>query len=502
MSINPSLSISSLVSVSASLAATAVQGQGTSTKLVLGSSSVIDVVTRMRSFQSSTAVATLFGSNAPETLFAIDWFEQVPQPGPLLIGRWAQTASAGQLIGSPLTATQMLLSTWQAITDGGFTITVDGAGSELVTGVNFSAVSNMNGVAAAINGHLTGATMAFNAVDGNFIVTSATTGAASAVTFATAPTGGGGVVDISTLLGLTAASSGCFEANGIAAETAVAAVTLFDELFGQQWYGLSILGAADADDLAATAFLQGSSNKHFYFKSTQEAGVLVAATTSDIASALKASNVSKTAVQYNSSSPYSAASLAARMLSIDYSGSNTVTQAMYQQEPGVKPDALNSNQLAVLLSKNCNGFLAYNNGASIIQPGICSNGQFIDTVIGADALSLAIQTAVFNLLLTTHIPQTDAGMHQVKVTIEQVLTQFVNNGYIAPGVWTGPLFGNLQNNPDGTPPNLSKGYYVFQPPVASQSAGQRAQRLSVPFQIAVKLAGAVQSVSVAITLNN
>lgn len=495
---NASLSISSLVSVSASLAAQATQAQSTQTMLVLGSSPVIDPVTRMLSFPSLTAVAQLFGSNAPETAWATDWFNQSPQPTSLNIGRWAQSATSGQLIGSPLLPSILLISTWTPITDGGFHITVDGGGPQNVIGLNFSGASNLNGVAAVIQAVLTGATIVWNAINGNFVVTSDTTGASSTVSFATAPTGGG-VTDISSMLGLTAASSGAFQAPGIVAETALAAVTIFDNTFGQQWYGLSIIGAADADHLAVQAFIAASINKHFYWTSTQETGVLVATDTSDIAYALKAANLAKGAVQYNGSSPYSAASLAGRILTVDYSGSNTAIALMYQQEPGITPDTLNALQLANLLAKNCNAFLAYNNGASIIQPGICSNGQWIDTVIGADALVLAIQTGVFNLLYTstTKVGQDDPGMHQIKVTIETFLAQFKTNGYIAPGIWNSAGFGSLKQGD-----TLTKGYYVYQPPIALQSEGQRDARISVPFQIAAKLKGAVQTVDVFITLNN
>jgi Protein of unknown function (DUF3383) len=503
MATNASLPISSLISVTASLAAAAAQGQTTSSLLILGSSPVIDVVTRMETFSSLTEIAELFGAAAPETLAATPWFAQSPQPTNVLIGRWAKTATSGQLFGSPLTAAQQLITAWQAVTDGGFTIAIDGSAAEQVTGIDFATATNLNAVAAMIQAKLTGATIVYNAISENFVITSATAGATSSVSFATAPTGVG-VSDISAMLGLTQTSSGAYQANGIAAESALTAATLFDQMFGQQWYAMSICGAADSDHMAVAPFLAATTNKHFYQVSTQETGVLVATDTSDIAAALMVANVAKTAVQYSGSSPYAGISLLGRILTVDYSGTNTAIALMYQNEPGITPDTLNSLQLASLLAKNCNGFLAYNNGASIIQPGICSNGQYIDTVIGADALILAIQSTVFNLLhtSTTKIPQTDSGMHQIKVAIEQVLAQFVANGFIAPGIWNGPLFGSLQAGSDGTPPTLTKGYYVYQPPVALQSATQRSQRISVPFQIAVNLAGAVQTVNVAITLNN
>lgn len=497
MTINASLSISRLVNVTATLTAAAAQAQSTSTYLILGNSPVIDPTSRIRTYMSSTAVATDFGSGAPETLAAALFFQQAPQPTELQIGRWAQTATSGQLYGSPLSAAQQLISTWTAITDGGFHIAIDGAGAENVTGLNFTAVNNLNGVASVINAALTGAVVVWNSVYQQFIATSNTTGATSSVGFATA--GSGGATDISGLLGFTQASSGSYQAPGIAAETALAAVTIFDAQFGQQWYALSILGAVDVDHLAVSAFLQGSSNKHFYGVSTQEAGVLVANSTSDIAFELKSSTVAKTAVQYNGGSPYSVASLLGRILTTDWNGNKTAITLMYKQEPGITPDNLNVNQVNALEAKNCNGFLSYNNGTAIIEPGVCSNGEFIDTAIGADTLALAVQTAVYNLLYTspTKIPQTDSGMHLIKVTIEQVLSQFAANGFLAPGIWDAAGFGSLNQ---GDP--LDSGYYVFAPPIATQPAPQRAQRLSVPFQIACKLAGAVQTVNVAITLNN
>jgi hypothetical protein len=497
MTINASLPVSSFISVTASIASPAVQGQGTQSLLILGTSTFIDVTARIAVFTSATAVNTLFGSTAAEAIAAGIWFSQ--NSAPLYIGRWAQTASSGQLIGAPLSATASLISTWTAITSGGLDISVNGASAELLTGLNFSSVTNLNGVASVIQGGLTGATIVYSASNNNFIVTSNTTGTTSTVGFATAPGSG---TNISATLGLTSTSSGAYVANGIAAESALAAVTLFDADFGQLWYGLSVLGAADSDELAISSFLTSSTNKHFNFASTQEAGVLVAATTSDLASVLSLANVGKVAVQYNGASPYSAVSLAGKMLSVNYTGTNTVIAGAWQTEPNITPDQLNTTQELALLGKNCNAFIGLNNGASIVYPGIGSNGQYIDTTIGADALCLAIQTAIFNLLYTQHIPQTDPGMQQIKVTIESVLSQFATAGYIAPGVWGGAYFGTLQPNKDGSAPTLTSGYYVYQPPVANQSAAQRGSRISVPFQIAAKLAGAVQTVSVAILLSN
>jgi hypothetical protein len=492
----PSLPISTLINVTSSLAAAAVQAQSTNTLLIVGTSTVIPLSQRMQTFASATEVATAFGPSAPETIAATIWFNGSPQPTSVDIGRWAQAAAAGQLIGAPLTVAQQMLSVFTAITDGGFGIALNGTAVEQVTALNFSAAANLNAVASIIQTALTGTTVVWNGTQ--FVITSSTTGASSAVSFATSPTGEG-VTDISTMLGLSATSSGAFTSPGQVAESALAAVTILDNMFGNQFYGISVLGAADTDVQAIVPFITASTNKHYYFDSTMEAGVLVPTFTTDIASVLKAANLSKVAVQYNGSTPFSAIALASKMLSVNYAGANTVIAAMWQNEPSVTADSLSLMQLNSLTAKNANAFVRYNNGASIVIPGVSSSGQFIDTVIGADALALAIQTNVFNLFFSgVDIPQDDAGMHLIKVAgIQPILTQFVANGFIAPGIWNNAGFGSLaQGN------NLPNGYYIFQPLVATQTAAQRQARISVPFQIAVNLAGAVATVNVAITLGS
>ena len=49
--------------------------------------------------------------------------------------------------------------------------------------------------------------------------------------------------------------------------------------------------------------------------------------------------------------------------------------------------------------------------------------------------------------------------------------------------------------------NLPKGWYLYYPSINSQSQATREARISVPFQLAIKLAGAIQIVDVLINVN-
>lgn len=489
------LPVSRQVSVSVSLTPAGAQAQNLSTLLILGTSSIIDSVERYRSYNTLAAVATDFGTSASEYLSAVPWFAQSPQPTSLWIGRWFLAAGSGVLRGASLTATQQTLTNFTAVTSGGFTYTKNGV-STPVSGINLSTATSLNSVASIITSALTGATMVWNANYGRFELTSATTGSTSSISLLTAPGSG---TDISGLLGMTATNSGAYSAVGAASETAVAAATLFDNNYGQAWYALTFAsGAVNSDHLAVAAYVEGSNTKHVYGISTQDGNCIVASDTTNIAYQLKQLAYKKTLVQYSSSSAYSVSSLLGRMLTVDYTGNLTAITAAYKGEPGIVAESINQSQANALIAFNANALLAFNNSTSIILNGVMCSGDFIDTVLGTDALAVELQQSGYNALYTstTKVPQTDSGMHLLTTSFESVLSRYVANGLLAPGQWNGSSFGALTQGD-----LLAKGFYVYAPPVRLQNATDRAARKSVAFQIAAKLAGAVHSLSIGVTVN-
>lgn len=169
-----SLSVSRLVRVVVNLSPIAAARRSFGVLMVAGDSDVISGLERFRSYTTLEGVAADFGVDAPEYKAAALYFGQTPKPLTIMIGRWIRTASAAQNIGGVLTETEQLLSNFTSITNGGMVIVVDGT-TKTLTGLDFSAETNLNGVASVIDTALTGATIAWNGT--NFVVTSGTTGA-------------------------------------------------------------------------------------------------------------------------------------------------------------------------------------------------------------------------------------------------------------------------------------------------------------------------------------
>ena len=264
------------------------------------------------------------------------------------------------------------------------------------------------------------------------------------------------------------------------------------------WYACMIVGTeVDADIVAIASYIEATGTRIFGY-TTNETTALSASDTTSIAYQLKALSLSRTVGQYSSSNPYAIAAFFGVALNVDFTANKSTITMMYKQEVLVAAENLTESQAQGAKANNLNVFVAYNNGATIVQFGTVAGGRFFDEVMGLDWLQNAIQTSVFNLLYQnkTKIPQTDAGVGQIITTVNGVLEQAVSNGLIAEGQWNTSGFGAL-NLGD----YLKSGYYVYVAPMASQSQSAREARICPPVQIAVKMAGAIHTVAITVNVN-
>lgn len=327
----------------------------------------------------------------------------------------------------------------------------------------------------------------------------------TAITLSAANLAGGSAgIDISgQLIGTQSTTSGVYVVNGIAAESALAGVVAIESVFAN-WYGLNFAAGAnnidvsDSDYLAVAGYIEGDTNRHLFGLTTAEGAALVQGDTTSIGAALFALTYNRSFYQWSSTNPYASCSIFGLGVTVNFNAQNTTLTFMWKQEPGVVAENLNSNQAIALDANNYNYFAAVANGTNIVVNGKVASGHFIDEIWNSDWFGSSIQTACYNLLFTTptKIPQTDAGMNTIATTIESVCNQAVLNGFLAPGVWNSTGFGQIRQGQF-----LPKGYYIYTPPVSSQSQSQRALRISVPFQVAAKEAGAVHDVQVNVTVN-
>jgi len=486
------LSVSRLVNVDVTLTPIAAAVRNFGLTLVMGDSNVISGQERYRTYTDIDAVAEDFGTSAPEYLAAQLYFEQSPRPEEIMIGRWLRTATAGFLIGGTLSAAEQDIDLWDVISDGTFTISFDG-NEEDITGLDFTAQTNLNGDASVISAELAGGTLVWDG--SNFIAISDTTGVTSTVSYAT-PEGTG--TDISGMLKLTSVLADDL-IGGYDAETAQEGLEALYTISNDWYFSLFAASTMPTDDalVDCAAFIEAAEISRVLAVTDTDERTLDSTWTTDIATRLRDLEYERSFVQY-SQNQYAAASLTGRFAAVDFEANNSTITIMYKQEPGVVAELITETQADTLLAKRCNVFVKYSNDTAIIQYGTMAFSLYIDERQGIDWLQNAIQTACFDLLYTssTKVPQTDSGNNQIVNTINSVLNQAVNNGLAAPGTWNADGFGQLKFGQ-----YLTNGYYVYAPPISSQSQVDREQRKSVPIQVAVKLTGAIHTIDIFVNVN-
>ncbi len=189
--------------------------------------------------------------------------------------------------------------------------------------------------------------------------------------------------------------------------------------------------------------------------------------------------------------PAFAAAIASRGLSTNWDGSLTAQTLNLKQIANFQPDqTLTDTYLRELQTAGVTCYPSFGGDPGLYTSG--ANGWF-DQIYGQFWLKFALQAAGYNFLgqTSTKIPQTEVGMTGLKGAYMTVLAQGVNNGFMAPGAWTGAApFGN---SADLIRCIADKGWYVYSLPVANQSQTDRNNRKAPVVQIAAKLAGAIQS---------
>ncbi len=486
------LAVDRVVNVTINLQPLAASRRNFGVLLIAGASDVIPPAERIRSYTGIDGVASDFGLDAPEYLAAELFFSQSPRPAILQIGRWVKTPCPAMLRGGILTAEEAALARWTAIADGSLTLHVAGE-THAVAGLDFSEVTNLNAVASVISGKAASSGVAC-AWDGErFTLTTLDAGPGATLTYCTDAAEGTAIADALKLTPATALAP----QDGLPAETIKECVV---ELADRgDWYGLAVAddGLGVDDHLVVAQYIQAASKSRIYAATITDTRVLDAAYADDLASRGKALKLSRLFCCY-SANKYAAVSAIGRAFTVNFSANRSTITLKFKQLPSVEAEGLTESQANTLAAKRCNVFAAYNNDTAILQEGVMSGDAWFDEIHGTDWLQNAVQTELWNLLYQskTKVPQTNSGVHQLITCIENVLEQAVNNALVAPGTWNGDGFGQLERGD-----YLPKGYYVYSEPIELQAQSEREQRKAPPVQCAVKLAGAIHSVDVAINVN-
>ena len=480
-----SVPISDIVNVNIGVSPTPVGSEGFGNLLFVTSEvdGTVDASERVTRFQNLAGVQSKFdASGHPEvSAAAIAYYAQVPTPLNFYVG----AVFADPTVGNITTTAHEDLATLQAITTGGFDITVD-ATTFTISAIDLSGAADLPAVAAlltvALNIGLAGTVCSYDA--GNFVITSPTTGATSLVTVAF-----NDVALLADTLGFLATDNPVIT-NGVAVETpaiALAACREFDATFSGVVLDKAYRDSANA--VAVSDWCQAT--KVIFGNTTNDIATLspVGAAASN-AGQISAKANSYTLSSYSSSiNEYPSCSALGRIFTTNYGGTDTTLTLMFKKLPTVTVEDLGPSAKGAMESVNCNAFLKVGT-TSLYSDSRMADGSWLDTVHGLLWLESAIQLNVFNLLYTsaTKVPYTDTGIAMVASQVRLALEQGLRNGLLAAG-----------NDTDGE--FLALGYKITTIPVSAVSSSDKGNRVYNGITFKAIGAGALHGVTISGTFS-
>lgn len=387
-------------------------------------------------FYSPEGVGAIFGLESDEYKAAVTYFNgydnSFQKPRELLFGARIAEARAAWLRSAPYKGTLAELKT---VTDGAMIVTIDGTAAA-ITGADFSGASTLSDVATAIQTALAekvaGTTVTFSSIANTFTITSPTTGAASTITYADAPTSG---TDLAALLGFSQ-NSGATVSPGADATTSAQDLQSILE-FSANWATFSTMW--EAEQAEALEFAQWATGKGVDFLYVPWSSTITGAQA--LMTAFEDATVSATSLIYGGSVggfAY-AAFIMGIAASIDWNRTGGVINFAFKSGAGLAPTVTVGETSAALDRAGINFYGSYatrNDSFNFLYPAaMCGDYRFIDSFINAVWLNNAMQLSVMNgLAVSGRVPYTEEGYTLIRSWLADPVERALNNGVIEPGL--------------------------------------------------------------------
>lgn len=190
----------------------------------------------------------------------------------------------------------------------------------------------------------------------------------------------------------------------------------------------------EATRLALAAFCEAEDK--FHVNATQEAGVLVPATATDLGSKLRDLAYGNTFTVYsaNANTSFSEGGVVGAFAAIP-AGTSTLE---FKSMAGVTVDTLDATQRSACEAKNVAYYAKINDVNCLLNTKMAS-GQFADTIVFSHWFSARVKESLFGLLkresdLGRKVSYDDAGFAKVRQAIQNVISVGLANGSISPDV--------------------------------------------------------------------
>lgn len=408
------------------------------------------------------------------------------------------TLAVGKVYDSPvpagLIAGDMDFTALNAITDGAFSVEINGATAQ-VTELNFSTAETIADLVTVLAAKMSGVTV--RAKYSSLAIDTVVSGADAELSYATTPSSG---TDVSALLGLTKDTGAQlwqgYAPEGLAAEAALvrqASVCNSRPIYG--W----VLDAKyrDTPDQKAFADWAESLTPSYFSACSNSATAYNTADTTNIGWYAYNKGYKRTSTIYHDNAQvYPDMSYIAFALATNYSLPDSAITMKFKQLDGIEPSPITETQLSALNSRNINSYVFIGNTARTVREGTQAlDTWYTDTLVNLDNFREELQVEVYNVFLRNgKVPYTAAGQNKLVSAAAKICRKYTRNGVFA--------------DRDVEDEKLESGFTTLpatniEPvPVAFATTSERASRVAPPILITAYESGAFHKVSLRVDVYN
>lgn len=210
--------------------------------------------------------------------------------------------------------------------------------------------------------------------------------------------------------------------------------------FDDAWYFLlsDTRTKADIEEIAEAV----QAMRKIYIGKSEDAAVITSAT-DDVASELKAANYTRTALMSSQITDHQLDCGITGLMATKTPGSATWA---YKQLEGITADEYSASERLYALGKNANIY-TQQAGINITEQGRTAQGEWIDTMVGIDAMQARMEEELFgSLARIDKIPFTDRGIGIVVGIVGAVLNYHVGTGFVESFTVSAPLASEVSAN--------------------------------------------------------
>ena len=287
----------------------------------------------------------------------------------------------------------------------------------------------------------------------------------------------------------------CYPGSGNNSETPAEALEKVLEKTSM-FYGVYAAGVTDAAALLELdEVIQGAEHPMVLF--VPATGTVESATGENAIMAKLYDAGSDRSIVFYSANTSDAAALMGTAMGLQYTHRDSAFALCYRTITAVQPSNLTQDEVESIQDLNGNVYVTRGYTHHVFEKGTMASGIRFDDQLYLDLIADELQNEAVNMIAgsETKLPQTDDTTTQFMNRFSAILMRFAQRQILATGVWRGNAVGPLE-----TGDILENGFAMWADSYDTQSDADRAARKAMPINVALNMAGAVESIVISVNV--